>query len=142
MEKETFNFWQDHSTQYLEMALSSERRERLEHADGYGKRTGECGDTIEFFLIINKGIIDSITFDTDGCMNTNACANTIAMLLEGKSVEKAWEITPQHLADYLETLPQDEYHCAELAVGAMYLALSNYGETSREPWKKAYPKKW
>jgi len=114
----------------------------LERADGYGKRTGECGDTIEFFLIINKGIIDSITFDTDGCMNTNACANTVAMLLEGKTVEKAWEITPQHLANYLETLPQDEYHCAELAVGAMYLALSNYGETSREPWKKAYAKKW
>ena len=131
MSKEGFNFWQDHSTTYLEMALSTAHRERLDHADGYGKRTGECGDTIEFFLMVTKGIIRSISFDTDGCMNTNACANAVATLLEGKRIEKAWEMTPQHIADYLETLPEDEYHCAELAVGALYLALSNYGEAGR-----------
>ena len=141
MAKEGFNFWQDHSTRYLEMALSTKHRERLDHADGYGKRTGECGDTVEFFLTVNDGKIASISFDTDGCMNTNACANTVATLLEGKRIEQAWEITPGHIADYLETLPRDEYHCAELAIGALYLALSNYGETAREPWKKAYQRK-
>lgn len=133
MEKDGFDFWQDHSTTYLEMALSTEHRERPDHTDGYGKRTGECGDTVEFFLTVTNGIIRSISFDTDGCMNTSACANTIATLLEGQPVEKAWELTPQQIADYLETLPDDEYHCAELAVGALYLALSNYGKTGRSP---------
>ena len=131
MEKETFDFWQDHSAKYLEMALSTEHRERPDHTDGYGKRTGECGDTVEFFLTVRDGIIRSISFDTDGCMNTNACANTVATLLEGKSIENAWKLTPRKIADYLETLPDDEYHCAELAVGALYLALSNYGKTGR-----------
>ena len=141
METEAFNFWQDHSSRYLEMAFSTDRRERVELADGYGKRTGECGDTVEFFLVVNHGIIKSITFDTDGCMNTNACANTVALLSEGKSIEKAWEITPDGIADYLQTLPQNEYHCAELAIGALYLALSNCKEISRNPWKKAYQRK-
>jgi nitrogen fixation NifU-like protein len=131
--KEDFNFWQDHSVKYLEMALSTEHRERPDHVDGYGKRTGECGDTVEFFIMVTNGIIRSISFDTDGCMNTNACANTVATLLEGKSIETAWEMTPRQIVDYLETMPEDEYHCAELAVGALYLALSNYGEASSRP---------
>ena len=39
---------------------------------------------------------------------------------------------------YLETLPPENNHCAELAVGAMYLALRNFQEFKRDPWKKLY----
>jgi hypothetical protein len=49
---------------------------------------------------------------------TNACCNTVARLVEGKSVENAWGITPENVIDYLETLTPENYHCAELAVGA------------------------
>ena len=38
----------------------------------------------------------------------------------------------------LETLPPQNTHCAELAVGALYLALANYQELKRHPWKKLY----
>jgi nitrogen fixation NifU-like protein len=41
-----FDFWQDHSTHYLEMALGCDRCEVIKHPDGYGKRTGDCGDTV------------------------------------------------------------------------------------------------
>lgn len=141
METETFNFWQDHSTRYLEMAFRTDRRERLKHADAYGKRTGDCGDTVEFFLMVDRGIIQSVTFDTDGCINTNACANTVALYAEGRRIEKAWEIMPEDIVAYLQTLPQEQHHCAELAVGALYLALSNYRETLRDPWKKVYSRR-
>jgi len=75
---------------------------------------------------------------TNGCMNTNACANTAAELAEGRKVEDAWEITPDDLVAYLETLPSESTHCAELAVGAFYLALINWQELQRHPWKKPY----
>ena len=81
----------------------------IKRPDGYGKRTGDC-------------------------------ANTVAELTEGKKVEAAWEITPENVIDYLETLPPENHHCAELAVGAFYLALSNYQEIQRDPWKKRYQK--
>jgi nitrogen fixation NifU-like protein len=29
------------------------------------------------------------------------------------------------VADFLKTLPADHFHCAELAVGALYLALAS-----------------
>ena len=140
MEEKAFDFWQDHSLKYLEMAFRTDRRERLQAPDGYGKRTGECGDTVEMFIVVQNSRLRTITFDTDGCMNTNACANTVAHLAQGSTIEKAWEISPSDVIDFLESLPEPETHCAELAVGAFYLALANYQEHLKSPWKKAYRK--
>jgi nitrogen fixation NifU-like protein len=141
MELKKFDFWQGHSLHYLEMANRSDRRERVEHPDGYGKRTGECGDTVEMYLSIGNGHIRSVSYETNGCINTNACANTVTELAEGRKVEDAWEITAEDVISYLETLPPQNTHCAELAVGALYLALANYQELKRHPWKKLYPGK-
>ncbi|MFZ5572650.1 MAG: iron-sulfur cluster assembly scaffold protein [Thermodesulfobacteriota bacterium] len=137
-EPNTINFWQDHSLHYLEMAFRTDRHERIENPDGYGKRTGDCGDTIEMFLKVQHNRIQAIGFRVEGCMNTNACSNTVAHLAEGKTIEEAWEISPETVVEYLETLPPNEIHCAELAVGAFYLALADCRENLKAPWKKAY----
>jgi len=141
MEPKKFDFWQGHSLQYLEMAFRNDRRERVEHPDGYGKRTGECGDTVEMYLTIGNGRIRSVSYETNGCMNTNACANTVAQLAEGRKVKDAWEIMPDDVTAYLGTLPPESTHCAELAVGAFYLALTNRQDLQRHPWKKLYQSK-
>jgi nitrogen fixation NifU-like protein len=130
--------WQNHSLTFLEMAFRTDRQERIMRADGYGKNTGDCGDTIELFLILEGNRIKTISYILNGCMNTNACANAIIVLAEGKSMEKAWEIRPEDVAAFLESLPQDHFHCAELAVGALYKALANAREIQRQPWKKGY----
>ncbi|SLM30740.1 putative nitrogen fixation protein NifU (NifU-like protein) [Desulfamplus magnetovallimortis] len=124
------DFWQEHSLEYLEMALKMDFRGRLDKPDGYGKRVGECGDTVEFFIVIDDKAeeidrkIVKICYDIDGCKNTNACANTVVRMAENLTVAEAWEsITPEAVVSYLKTLPSDENHCAELAVGAFYLAL-------------------
>jgi nitrogen fixation NifU-like protein len=140
MGKKRFDFWQDHSSNYLEMAFGYDRRERIHNPDGYGKRTGECGDTVEMFLTIRDERIQSVCFDTNGCINTNACCNSVACLTEGKKLEEAWEITSEDVIGYLRTLQPENYHCAELAVGALYLALTNYQEQCRTSWKKPYRK--
>lgn len=118
-------FYDRHSETYLKMAFSSERAEYVENPDGYGCKTGECGDTITFFLTVKGNILEYVSYEVNGCINTNACAAALSKLTEGKTLEEAWNITPETVADYLETLPEDEIHCSELAVGAFYLALSN-----------------
>jgi nitrogen fixation NifU-like protein len=133
-----FDFWQDNSINYLQMAFRRDRRERLQNPDGYGKRTGECGDTVEMFLCIQDGRIHTVSFDTDGCINTNASANTVSHLSEGKTIEQAWNITPADVIEFLETLAEENHHCAQLAVGAFYLALANYQALDRNSWKKPY----
>jgi nitrogen fixation NifU-like protein len=138
MKENTFNFWQDHSDRYLEMAFRSDRRGTIEHPDGYGKHTGQCGDTVEIFLNLSGDRIRALTYSTDGCLNTNACANAVAELVEGKTIVQAWETAPEDVVKLLQTLPSDHHHCAELAVGALYRALANCTELQRSPWKKLY----
>ena len=135
-----FDFWKDHSERYLEMASSTEKRGICDQPDGYGQNTGECGDTVITYLVVRDNIIRHATFDTNGCINTNACANTVSYMVEGKKVGQAWKVKPEDVIAYLETLPKENYHCAELAVGSLYLALSNYQKTKREPWRKLYLK--
>ena len=137
-EKKGFDFWQDHSRNYLEMAFSVDRRERIAHADGYGKNRGECGDTVEFFLTCQGDTLQRVSFETDGCTNTNACCNAVAALIENRDLDEAWSITPDMVVAFLETLPKENHHCAELAVGALYRALADVHETRRNPWKKGY----
>ena len=138
MEKTKFDFWKDHSHQFLEMALGHEKNERLEKADGYGKCTGVCGDSIEIYLSVEGDRIESVSYYTDGCLHTNACANTIARMAENISIKQAWDISPEAVADYLKTLPAAEFHCAEMAAGALQRALVNLGEMQRSSWKKLY----
>jgi len=138
MEKTEFNFWQDHSDNYLEMAFRTDHTGIDERSDGRGRKTGECGDTVEMFLSIEKDHIKHVSFVVEGCRNTHACANTVAYLAEGKETDDAWEIRPENVIQFLETLPEENHHCAELAVGAFYLSLSNYHENRRSGWKKIY----
>jgi nitrogen fixation NifU-like protein len=138
MKEKISDFYQDHSLQYLKMAFGSDRQSMIQKPDGYGKRSGACGDTVEFFLQVREDTIQHLSFLTNGCINTTACCNTVAHLVEGRSLEEAWSITAEEVVAFLETLPADHVHCAELSVGALYLALSNYQELNRDPWKKMY----
>ncbi len=71
-------------------------------------------------------------------MNTRACANTVSEMAEKKNLEDAWKITMEDVISCLETLPEESFHCAELAVGALYLALTNARMNQRDSWKKPY----
>ena len=138
MTGEPKNFWQDHSRRFLEMALRCDRQESIRHPDGYGKKTGDCRDTVEIFLTVRGGRIRDASYRLDGCIHTNACANTVIEMVTGRSVEEAWQVRPEDVAAFLESLPQDHFHCAELAVGALYLALADCQRKQKNPWQKAY----
>ncbi|MBW1853023.1 MAG: iron-sulfur cluster assembly scaffold protein [Deltaproteobacteria bacterium] len=137
-DKRLFDFFKDHSPNFLEMAFHRDYHERIKEPDGYGRESNECGDTVEFFLVVRDKTISSISLSINGCINTNACSNAVAFMVEGKTVSQAWEITPKKVNDYLGTLPPEEIHCAELAVTALRRSLINFLELKREPWKKLY----
>lgn len=126
MNEKNFNFWQDHSDNYLTMAFSTDRQGTLDAPDGYGRHTGDCGDTVTFFLTARQNVIESIVYQAEGCMNTHACANTIIHLAEHLPVIRGWDITPERVIEFLETLPESSIHCAELAAGAFYRALADF----------------
>jgi len=141
METIDFDFLRHHSDRFLEMAFRTDRDGRLFNPDARASNTGDCGDSIEIFLTVDeKNVIDSVAFAIDGCINTRACANILGDLIEDKTVQYAWNVTPEAIAGELETLPADHFHCAELVAGALYRALTRYRTLSRDPWKKSYMK--
>ena len=133
MEKiKEFNFWNDHSRNFLEMAYRTDKQDEPHGHHYTGKNKGDCGDMVEMYLTVDDdSIIQNATYNIEGCRNTNACANTVAMLAEGKTIQ-AWEITPEVVIEFLETLPPANHHCAELAVGALYKALNTVKRDRKE----------
>jgi nitrogen fixation protein NifU and related proteins len=138
MDKTTIELLQNHSVRFLEMAFRTDRDETIHHPDAWSKNTGDCGDSIEIFLTIDRESIVTVSFRIDGCLNTRAAANMMGDMIEKKTIAQAWKLTPEKLAGALETLPEESFHCAELAVGALYKALSTYKTLSQNPWKRNY----
>ena len=128
----------DYSDHFLEMAFRTDLRKRPATASGYGKHNRECGDALEVFLDIHNNVITKVQYYSSGCFSANACGNALAEVAAGKSVDDAWNITARDLADFLETLPDHEFHCAEMAVKAFALALTDYSQLKRKPWEKDY----
>ncbi len=67
-----------------------------------------------------------------------ACSNAMSDLAVGKSINDVWQLKPEDIIDYLQTLPDDHHHCAELVVGAMYRALTDLSSDKNKSWMKLY----
>jgi len=87
---------------------------------------GPCGDSMEFYLVIENKIIIDIKYFTDGCGATRACAAMAAHLAYGKTVKEALNISAGDVIDRLKGLPEDHLHCSILSVSTLYRAIADY----------------
>jgi nitrogen fixation NifU-like protein len=114
---------------------------KVEDPQGFRRKTGICGDTMEISLrIINDKIIEA-RFLTDGCGPTLAAGSMATELAAGKSVQEALEIRQQVILNNLGGLPEESEHCALLASDTLKEALKDYFAYKKEPWKRAYKTK-
>ena len=98
----------------------------IANPDSHVRITGVCGDTIEMSLSIKDERIHDVKFTTNGCGFTVACANYVARTAKGKSVEEALGIEPDDIDRYFEGLPEENKHCAKLAVITLRALLEKY----------------
>ncbi len=124
----------------IDHALNPRNLGDMEDADGFGKVTGPCGDTMEIWLKIKNAILVEATFLTDGCGTSISAGSMLTELARGKSISEALKITQQDVLDALGGLPQESVHCALLAANTLREALKDYFALKEEPWKKAYRK--
>jgi nitrogen fixation NifU-like protein len=81
---------------------------KIENPDGYGKVKGECGDTMEFFLKIEKNKISECTFMTDGCGTSMAAGSMATEIAKNKTFTEALAIvSAEEILKQLGGLPQD-----------------------------------
>jgi len=123
--EESFDFWNDHSLEFLEMAMKRDHQESVQAPDGYGKNVRDCGDAVEFYVMVKGERFTSISYDIKGCLFSHACANTIIKLVQNAGIEQARKIGAKDILDYLKTLPEKEAHCATHALAAFNRALDS-----------------
>ncbi|MBW2264230.1 MAG: iron-sulfur cluster assembly scaffold protein [Deltaproteobacteria bacterium] len=87
---------------------------------------GLCGDEMEFYLEIRREVIEDSKYYTEGCETTRTCGREVARRAKGKRVLEALSISPREVIDSLEHAPEDQRHCAILAVSALYRAIADY----------------
>ena len=124
----------------IDHAMNPRNFGELDNADGFGKITGPCGDTMEIWLRVKNGTITEATFLTDGCGTSISSGSMITELAKGKSISDAQKISPQDVLNALGGLPEESKHCALLAANTLKAATRDYLAMEKEPWKRAYRK--
>ncbi len=100
--------------------------EELTDHSCFGIINDELDETIAIWLKVENGRIASASFTCDDCITCTACASVITELARGKTPEEAQAITPQQVIDELQGLPEEDHHCAQLAVKTINAAVNDY----------------
>jgi nitrogen fixation NifU-like protein len=122
----------------IDYAFRPRNHGMLSNADGFGRITGPCGDTMEIWLKVKGNTIVAAAFNTDGCLTTLASGSMLTELAIGKSVTSALGISQQDVLDALNGLPADSEHCALLAANTLKEAIKDFLTSKKEPWKRIY----
>jgi nitrogen fixation NifU-like protein len=95
-------------------------------ANGHGRLTGECGDTIEIFLKFDNDRVIAASYMTDGCASSAICGSFAAELSMGRDPEALTDITGDAVLAAIGRLPESDHHCAGLAAASLQEAVNSY----------------
>lgn len=93
-----------------------------------------CGDQMLMLLQIEDDIIKNIRWKTYGCASAIASTSMLSEVAKGMNIFDAFKITPKQIAEKLEGLPPNKFHCSVMGDEALQDAINNYlKKTNRKP---------
>lgn len=95
----------------------------LREASGNARRTGPCGDTVEFWLDGDMDGVGIASFTTDGCEHSMRAASTVAGMVEGLPLQAIRAITESDVLELLGEYPGESMHCITLSLETLGAAL-------------------
>jgi nitrogen fixation NifU-like protein len=99
----------------------------IENPDGVGEVGNPvCGDMMTFYIKVDDNHLSDVKFKTFGCGAAIAVSSIVSEMAMGKTLEEARKITPALVAEELEGLPKNKYHCSNLGAQALNKAIDNY----------------
>ncbi len=99
----------------------------IENPDGIGEVGNPvCGDMMTFYIKVKDNRLADVKFKTFGCGAAIAVSSMVSEMAMGKTLEEARKITPQLVADELQGLPKNKFHCSNLGAQALNKAIDNY----------------
>jgi nitrogen fixation NifU-like protein len=109
----------------------------IENADGIGEVGNPvCGDMMTFYIKVKDNRLEDVKYKTFGCGAAIAVSSMVSELAKGKTLEEAMKITPKSVAEELQGLPQNKYHCSNLGAQALHKAIEAYQEKQRAGGEK------
>ena len=106
----------------------------MENPDGVGEVGNPvCGDMMRIMIKINDDRIEDIKFQTFGCAAAIATSSVTTDMAMGKTIEDAYQITRQDVADELGGLPAQKMHCSNLASDGLKAAINDYLKKNGRP---------
>jgi len=135
-----------YSKKVLNRFMNPKNQGKMQNPDGFGTvGNPRCGDIMTVYIKVKKfkkeDIISDIKFETLGCAAAIATSSMVTEIAKGKSLDEAFKITRQDVADELEGLPPLKMHCSNLAEGALKRAIEDYrskaGSKGKAPKKTA-----
>lgn len=110
----------------IEYAYNPRNVGMINNADGVGKITGTCGDTVQISIRVENGKILESKFITDGCGTSIACGSMLTEMIKDKTIEETLTISSNDLLCSLDGLPEEYVHCTVLAVDVLRAAIDDY----------------
>ncbi len=99
----------------------------IENPDGIGEEGNPvCGDMMTFYIKVKDNRLEDVKFKTFGCGAAIAVSSMVSEMAKGKTIEEALKITPQSVAEELEGLPKQKFHCSNLGAQALHKAIEDY----------------
>lgn len=89
-------------------------------------------DTVLITLEIDGNIIKDAKFKCMGCAVAIACSSMATELILGKSVDEAYQISEQAVADSLGGIPEYKMLCSNLAPEGIRRAIDDWRRRSRD----------
>jgi nitrogen fixation NifU-like protein len=99
----------------------------IENADGIGEEGNPvCGDMMTFYIKVKDNRLEDVKFKTFGCGAAIAVSSMVSEMAKGKTLDEALKITPALVAEELQGLPKNKYHCSNLGAQALHKAIQDY----------------
>jgi nitrogen fixation NifU-like protein len=118
-----------YSDKVMEHFMNPRNVGEIENADGIGEVGNPvCGDMMTFYIKVNDNRISDVKYKTFGCGAAIAVSSMVSEMAKGKTLEEAKKLTPALVAEELEGLPKNKYHCSNLGAQALNKAIDNYLE--------------
>lgn len=108
----------------------------IENADGVGEVGNPvCGDMMTFYIKVKDNKLADVKFKTFGCGAAIAVSSMVSEMAMGQTIEEALKITPQLVAEKLEGLPKQKFHCSNLGAQALTKAIEDYQSKQKQGGK-------
>jgi nitrogen fixation NifU-like protein len=125
-----------YSEKVMEHFMNPRNVGEIENADGIGEVGNPvCGDMMSFYIKVDDNRLSDVKFKTFGCGAAIAVSSIVSEMAMGKTLDEARKITPALVAQELEGLPKNKYHCSNLGAQALNKAIDNYLKKQGKPVK-------